>query len=213
MFVFPVVPVLIRFKHTEKMAAVGNKISSATIREMVLSQLISDASLAGCHWQYKAEQIAESAEKDGNPVLFPKEESHLLNPFYRIQKGEGTGNTFYGDQTLSLLRSLNDEVAKKEKDVVEVNVIGFAKRLRETFGGGGGYGPWPEAEVSRSDYPVPRGWRSHSLKSFLSSVDQKEKELSSKTEEEKIYLNSASSDDQSDCLAKVSLLVGLSALG
>mmetsp|Transcript_1116 Transcript_1116/g.1369 ORF Transcript_1116/g.1369 Transcript_1116/m.1369 type:complete len:301 (-) Transcript_1116:73-975(-) len=106
----------------------------------------------------------------------------------------------YADQGRALLCS----IANKS----DFDVLDYAKTLYSIFAGENSlYGDFPEENVSRDQYPVQRGWRPHSIKMFLSNVQSKQKELSNNATEDKIFLASGSSDDQSDCLTKVLPLV------
>ena len=168
----------------------------AKARNAILIQFISDACCVPCHWQYDSEKIKKSVEEEENPLLFPTESKHWLNPFYRIEVGN---NSLYGDEGRALLISLSKNAS--------FDALDYAKTLENIFGTESLYGVFPEENVTRDQYPVQRGWRPHSIKYFLSHIETKKAE-NTNLSDEKIYLTSGSSDDQSDCLSKISPFVG-----
>ena len=167
-------------------------------RSMIQCHFISDASVVPVHWQYNKDVIQKSVSEDGNPLLFSTEEKHWINPFYKVEVGN---NSLYADQGRALLESLSRNPS--------FDCVDYSKTLENYFTKDNGlYGEFPEKDVTRDDYPVLRGWRPHSIKSFLSSIRTKKEECKN-IDEEKIYLFSGSSDEQSDCLAKVTPFVAL----
>eukprot|EP00746_Dinoflagellata_sp_MGD_P037201 gnl/MRDRNA2_/MRDRNA2_189313_c0_seq1.p1 gnl/MRDRNA2_/MRDRNA2_189313_c0~~gnl/MRDRNA2_/MRDRNA2_189313_c0_seq1.p1 ORF type:complete len:272 (-),score=62.49 gnl/MRDRNA2_/MRDRNA2_189313_c0_seq1:367-1182(-) len=160
----------------------------------ILGCLVGDAAATPCHWVYDPSKLAEKIGSASPAFMSPPP-----NPFYTPLPG---GLSCYGDQTLTLLRSL---VSQKGFDVDH-----YAASLAETFGRTSVYEQeyvatdesWPALRKGlqfEKDYPVKGPWRHGSIKGFLTKY----------TVNQERFPNCGSDDKQIDCACKVAPLVAL----
>ncbi|KAL3871917.1 hypothetical protein ACJMK2_039889 [Sinanodonta woodiana] len=148
----------------------------------VVGGIVGDAAAQPLHWIYNMDKL-KSIIGDAEEVAFWEKSE---NPFYCLDTGE---NSCYGDQSITVLKSLVENEG--------VNVKKLQESFYITFGPDSPYESQRNAiyrdksEVGSQSLPIKGPWRTGNIKEFLKNYSQGLEKTGSET------------DEQIDCVPRV----------